>query len=189
MLNLGCHGAALVPVQWHVQPLLGLGTGGRRVLSTYQRSWSPGKGSLHPPGLKLPFFLSLHLAPTVATQAGVWGRQPCAPAAGAGVSSSFMEALLFSQVRRPSGITTGYETFQHLHDPAWRKRDQKRIAAQKQVRPLVRENHGRFGLWSPHALSPPCSCPPLPALAPSPGMGCLPCPAWAKQSFSSSGTV
>ncbi|XP_029816042.1 beta-1,4-galactosyltransferase 7 [Manacus vitellinus] len=36
------------------------------------------------------------------------------------------------QVRRPSGITTGYETFQHLHDPAWRKRDQKRIAAQKQ---------------------------------------------------------
>uniref|UniRef100_A0A8C5UEW1 Beta-1,4-galactosyltransferase n=1 Tax=Malurus cyaneus samueli TaxID=2593467 RepID=A0A8C5UEW1_9PASS len=36
------------------------------------------------------------------------------------------------QVRRPSGITTGYDTFQHLHDPAWRKRDQKRIAAQKQ---------------------------------------------------------
>ncbi|XP_030360768.1 beta-1,4-galactosyltransferase 7 [Strigops habroptila] len=36
------------------------------------------------------------------------------------------------QVRRPSGITTGYETFQHLHDAAWRKRDQKRIAAQKQ---------------------------------------------------------
>ncbi|XP_063086975.1 beta-1,4-galactosyltransferase 7 isoform X3 [Cavia porcellus] len=33
---------------------------------------------------------------------------------------------------RPSGITTGYKTFHHLHDPAWRKRDQKRIAAQKQ---------------------------------------------------------
>uniref|UniRef100_A0A8D0GLS0 Beta-1,4-galactosyltransferase n=1 Tax=Sphenodon punctatus TaxID=8508 RepID=A0A8D0GLS0_SPHPU len=36
------------------------------------------------------------------------------------------------QLFRPSGITTGYETFQHLHDPAWRKRDQKRVAAQKQ---------------------------------------------------------
>ncbi|XP_028816701.1 beta-1,4-galactosyltransferase 7 isoform X2 [Denticeps clupeoides] len=33
---------------------------------------------------------------------------------------------------RPSGIKTGYETFRHIHDPAWRKRDQKRIAAQKQ---------------------------------------------------------
>ncbi|XP_069507645.1 beta-1,4-galactosyltransferase 7 isoform X2 [Ambystoma mexicanum] len=37
------------------------------------------------------------------------------------------------QLLRPSGITTGYKTFRHLHDPAWRKRDQKRIAAQKQV--------------------------------------------------------
>ncbi|XP_008829026.1 beta-1,4-galactosyltransferase 7 [Nannospalax galili] len=36
------------------------------------------------------------------------------------------------QLFRPSGITTGYQTFHHLHDPAWRKRDQKRIAAQKQ---------------------------------------------------------
>lgn len=27
--SLGWYGAALVPVQWHVQPLLGLGTGGR----------------------------------------------------------------------------------------------------------------------------------------------------------------
>lgn len=44
-----------------------------------------------------------------------------------------MEVLFSFQVHRPSGITTGYETFQHLHDPAWRKRDQKRIAAQKQV--------------------------------------------------------
>lgn len=43
-----------------------------------------------------------------------------------------MEVLFSFQVHRPSGITTGYETFQHLHDPAWRKRDQKRIAAQKQ---------------------------------------------------------
>ncbi|KAJ8254974.1 hypothetical protein GJAV_G00199490 [Gymnothorax javanicus] len=33
---------------------------------------------------------------------------------------------------RPVGITTGYKTFRHIHDPAWRKRDQKRIAAQKQ---------------------------------------------------------
>ncbi|CAG5993611.1 unnamed protein product [Menidia menidia] len=33
---------------------------------------------------------------------------------------------------RPNGITTGYKTFLHLHDPAWRKRDQKRVAAQKQ---------------------------------------------------------
>lgn len=186
MLNLGCHGAALVPVQWHVQPLLGLGTGGRRVLSTYQRSWSPGKGSLHPPGLKLPFFLSLHLWPP---RLACGESSPVLQQQVQEFSSSFMEALLFSQVRRPSGITTGYETFQHLHDPAWRKRDQKRIAAQKQVRPLVRGSHGRFGLWSPHALSPPCSCPPLPALALPPGTGCLPCPAWAKQSFSSSGTV
>ncbi|KAG7464994.1 hypothetical protein MATL_G00171490 [Megalops atlanticus] len=36
------------------------------------------------------------------------------------------------QLFRPSGITTGYKTFRHIHDPAWRKRDQKRIAAQKQ---------------------------------------------------------
>ncbi|XP_054833240.1 beta-1,4-galactosyltransferase 7 isoform X2 [Eublepharis macularius] len=36
------------------------------------------------------------------------------------------------QLFRPSGITSGYKTFQHLHDPAWRKRDQKRIASQKQ---------------------------------------------------------
>ncbi|KAK2118540.1 Beta-1,4-galactosyltransferase 7 [Saguinus oedipus] len=45
--------------------------------------------------------------------------------AGSGTSE---ELVLF----RPSGITTGYKTFRHLHDPAWRKRDQKRIAAQKQ---------------------------------------------------------
>ncbi|XP_044220174.1 beta-1,4-galactosyltransferase 7 isoform X2 [Thunnus albacares] len=36
------------------------------------------------------------------------------------------------QLFRPSGITTGYKTFMHIHDPAWRKRDQKRVAAQKQ---------------------------------------------------------
>ncbi|KAG7214304.1 hypothetical protein INR49_023171 [Caranx melampygus] len=36
------------------------------------------------------------------------------------------------QLFRPSGITTGYKTFHHIHDPAWRKRDQKRVAAQKQ---------------------------------------------------------
>ncbi|XP_045886475.1 beta-1,4-galactosyltransferase 7 isoform X3 [Micropterus dolomieu] len=36
------------------------------------------------------------------------------------------------QLFRPSGITTGYKTFLHIHDPAWRKRDQKRVASQKQ---------------------------------------------------------
>ncbi|XP_063800092.1 beta-1,4-galactosyltransferase 7-like [Pseudophryne corroboree] len=36
------------------------------------------------------------------------------------------------QLLRPTGITTGYQTFRHIHDPAWRKRDQKRIATQKQ---------------------------------------------------------
>ncbi|XP_077430591.1 beta-1,4-galactosyltransferase 7 [Vanacampus margaritifer] len=36
------------------------------------------------------------------------------------------------QLSRPVGITTGYQTFLHVHDPAWRKRDQKRVAAQKQ---------------------------------------------------------
>uniref|UniRef100_W5KUH0 Beta-1,4-galactosyltransferase n=1 Tax=Astyanax mexicanus TaxID=7994 RepID=W5KUH0_ASTMX len=36
------------------------------------------------------------------------------------------------QLFRPKGINTGYKTFRHIHDPAWRKRDQKRIAAQKQ---------------------------------------------------------
>ncbi|KAK1335889.1 hypothetical protein QTO34_003688 [Cnephaeus nilssonii] len=39
---------------------------------------------------------------------------------------------LGSSYSAPSGITTGYKTCRHLHDPAWRKRDQKRIAAQKQ---------------------------------------------------------
>ncbi|XP_064885623.1 beta-1,4-galactosyltransferase 7 [Columba livia] len=61
------------------------------------------------------------------------------------------------QVRRPSGITTGYETFQHLHDPAWRKRDQKRIAAQKQEQFKVdREgglNNVRYRIESRTALS------------------------------------
>lgn len=36
------------------------------------------------------------------------------------------------QLFRPTGITTGYNTFRHIHDPAFRKRDQKRVAAQKQ---------------------------------------------------------
>nr|DBA30935.1 TPA: hypothetical protein GDO54_006857 [Pyxicephalus adspersus] len=38
----------------------------------------------------------------------------------------------YEMLHRPSGITTGYQTFRHIHDPAWRKRDQKRIASQKQ---------------------------------------------------------
>ena len=41
------------------------------------------------------------------------------------------------QLFRPSGVTTGYKTFRHIHDPAWRKRDQKRIASQKQVRLII----------------------------------------------------
>ncbi|NXA46324.1 B4GT7 galactosyltransferase, partial [Nothocercus julius] len=61
------------------------------------------------------------------------------------------------QVRRPTGIKTGYETFQHLHDPAWRKRDQKRIAAQKQEQFKVdREgglNNVRYRIESRTALS------------------------------------
>ncbi|XP_031443114.1 beta-1,4-galactosyltransferase 7 isoform X2 [Clupea harengus] len=36
------------------------------------------------------------------------------------------------QLFRPNGIKTGYKTFRHIHDPAWRKRDQRRIASQKQ---------------------------------------------------------
>jgi len=43
-------------------------------------------------------------------------------------------AVLPLQLFRPNGITTGYKTFIHIHDPAWRKRDQKRVASQKQVR-------------------------------------------------------
>lgn len=68
-----------------------------------------------------------------------------------------MEAFFSFQVHRPSGITTGYETFQHLHDPAWRKRDQKRIAAQKQEQFKVdREgglNNVRYRIESRTALS------------------------------------
>nr|XP_061793511.1 beta-1,4-galactosyltransferase 7-like [Nerophis lumbriciformis] len=37
------------------------------------------------------------------------------------------------QLFRPSGITTGNKTFLHMHDPAWRKRDTKRVAEQKQA--------------------------------------------------------
>ncbi|GCB68175.1 beta-1,4-galactosyltransferase 7 isoform X2 [Scyliorhinus torazame] len=36
------------------------------------------------------------------------------------------------QLYRPTGIETGYKTFRHIHDPAWRKRDQKRVSRQKQ---------------------------------------------------------
>ncbi|XP_055971450.1 beta-1,4-galactosyltransferase 7 [Sorex fumeus] len=43
---------------------------------------------------------------------------------------------------RPTGITTGYQTFRHLHDPAWRKRDQKRTAAQKQEQFKVDQEGG-----------------------------------------------
>lgn len=53
-----------------------------------------------------------------------WGRE----------DDEFYRRLRKAQLQlfRPSGITTGYKTFMHLHDPAWRKRDQKRVATQKQ---------------------------------------------------------
>lgn len=61
------------------------------------------------------------------------------------------------QLFRPSGITTGYKTFRHLHDPAWRKRDQKRIAAQKQEQFKVDREGGlstvRYRVDSRTALS------------------------------------
>ncbi|CAG04540.1 unnamed protein product, partial [Tetraodon nigroviridis] len=61
------------------------------------------------------------------------------------------------QLFRPSGITTGYKTFLHIHDPAWRKRDQKRVAAQKQLgrdRPVPRALRGAAGLRPLHAQLP-----------------------------------
>nr|XP_057913660.1 beta-1,4-galactosyltransferase 7 isoform X2 [Doryrhamphus excisus] len=53
-----------------------------------------------------------------------WGRE----------DDEFYRRLRKAQLQlfRPSGITTGYKTFMHVHDPAWRKRDQKRVASQKQ---------------------------------------------------------
>ncbi|KAM7161477.1 beta-1,4-galactosyltransferase 7 isoform 2-T2 [Macrochelys suwanniensis] len=61
------------------------------------------------------------------------------------------------QLFRPAGIKTGYKTFQHLHDPAWRKRDQKRIATQKQEQFKVDRDGGlnnvRYRIESRTALS------------------------------------
>ncbi|XP_061580829.1 beta-1,4-galactosyltransferase 7 [Cololabis saira] len=53
-----------------------------------------------------------------------WGRE----------DDEFYRRLRKAQLQlfRPTGITTGYQTFHHIHDPAWRKRDQKRVATQKQ---------------------------------------------------------
>ncbi|KAM8847734.1 beta-1,4-galactosyltransferase 7 [Synchiropus picturatus] len=53
-----------------------------------------------------------------------WGRE----------DDEFYRRLRKAQLQlfRPIGIQSGYDTFLHLHDPAWRKRDQKRVAAQKQ---------------------------------------------------------
>ncbi|XP_052005833.1 beta-1,4-galactosyltransferase 7-like isoform X2 [Xyrauchen texanus] len=50
------------------------------------------------------------------------------------------------QLFRPKGITTGTKTFRHIHDPAWRKRDQKRIAAQKQEQFKVDPEGGLINL-------------------------------------------
>uniref|UniRef100_A0A672ZGP8 Xylosylprotein beta 1,4-galactosyltransferase, polypeptide 7 (galactosyltransferase I) n=1 Tax=Sphaeramia orbicularis TaxID=375764 RepID=A0A672ZGP8_9TELE len=61
------------------------------------------------------------------------------------------------QLFRPSGITTGYKTFLHIHDPAWRKRDQKRVAAQKQEQFKVDPEGGltnlHYQVESRHELS------------------------------------
>lgn len=37
------------------------------------------------------------------------------------------------QLLRPKGITTGYNTFKHIHDKVKRPRDYKRYGSQKQV--------------------------------------------------------
>lgn len=37
------------------------------------------------------------------------------------------------KVQYPRGITTGYNTFRHIHDRDKRPRDQKRIMNQKEV--------------------------------------------------------
>lgn len=93
-------------VQRDVQQILGLGAGRRRVLQT-------------------------------AEEGGATGKR----VSGANVRPQISAATRFKpfhrplQLFRPSGITTGYKTFLHIHDPAWRKRDQKRVAAQKQVAP------------------------------------------------------
>lgn len=52
-----------------------------------------------------------------------WGRE----------DDEFYRRLRKAELKlfRPTGITTGYKTFMHIHDPAWRKRDQKRVASQK----------------------------------------------------------
>lgn len=55
--------------------------------------------------------------------------------------------LIFTQLFRPKGITTGYKTFRHIHDPAWRKRDQKRIASQKQVKKSNDQTHANRHLF------------------------------------------
>uniref|UniRef100_A0A673T4F6 Beta-1,4-galactosyltransferase n=1 Tax=Suricata suricatta TaxID=37032 RepID=A0A673T4F6_SURSU len=81
------------------------------------------------------------------------------------------------QLFRPSGITTGYKTFRHLHDPAWRKRDQKRIAAQKQVLAGPLTGDGQVVTWesngpgvSPGSPGPRWPCPPLHGLGQSAGI-------------------
>ncbi|XP_043925373.1 beta-1,4-galactosyltransferase 7 isoform X2 [Protopterus annectens] len=50
------------------------------------------------------------------------------------------------QLYRPTGIKTGYDTFRHIHDPAWRKRDQKRVASQKQEQFKVDKEGGLSNL-------------------------------------------
>lgn len=117
-----------------------------------------------PPQLEF-FSSSPHLAPAAAVEAGTGAgpfHVPCRGSRHGQACSGFTEALLCSQVRRPTGITTGYETFQHLHDPAWRKRDQKRIAAQKQVRPdggAPRETRVVTTTCSEPSPPAPCSSP------------------------------
>lgn len=153
------------------------------------------RGAPWPPGLKLPFSLSPYLGPGCRLPRSEPGEgSPSALPIAVADTAGFPVALLSFQVRRPSGITTGYETFQHLHDPAWRKRDQKRIAAQKQVRPLCGRGEPReiqvvITMCSERSflVSSPAS-----SVLPPRAQGASPLhwkPAWPEWSFSSSGTV
>uniref|UniRef100_A0A8C4WXU1 Beta-1,4-galactosyltransferase n=3 Tax=Eptatretus burgeri TaxID=7764 RepID=A0A8C4WXU1_EPTBU len=67
------------------------------------------------------------------------------------------------KVFRPDGITTGYETFHHIHDPS-RHRDQKRIGEQRRVQFIRDRETGvstvRFRLLTTtklHVHSAPCT--------------------------------
>ncbi|XP_010217129.1 PREDICTED: beta-1,4-galactosyltransferase 7, partial [Tinamus guttatus] len=139
-------------------PRVGSGERGRNAVGMgLPSSWGVGEARLRSRGWCPP----LHggrVAPRPQPESGASSRtEPFGGGEGerAGFSRRIKGAGL--QVRRPTGIKTGYETFEHLHDPAWRKRDQKRIAAQKQEQFKVdREgglNNVRYRIESRTALS------------------------------------